>query len=180
MLLVPLSVWIAVGISEVVSELRRIRFPAPLLAIVLTGSLAAVAVSRVDQLSAPDVPPTLTDRIIESLEPRFLHQSIIGVERQDFRSVAQTSLILLRIQQQGAAAPARVLPLKEYESLFSNGDADTRRQTLEYISGVLSHGAFAVLGPRSQMKEALSQLQQQGYRVYTDTTNNTEYALVGR
>jgi hypothetical protein len=36
------------------------------------------------------------------------------------------------------------------------------------------------LGPRSQMKEALSQLQQQGYRVYTDTNNNTEYALVGR
>ena len=180
MLLVPLSVWIAVGISEVVSELRRMKFPAPLLAIVLTGSLCAFAVSRVDQLSTPDVQPALTDTIIESLEPRFLHQAIIGVEGQGFRSAAQTKLLLLQRQQQGAPAPARVFPLKEYESLLSNGDVDARRQTLEQISSALSHGAFAVLGPRSKMKEALSQLQQQGYRVYTDTNNNTEYALVGR
>lgn len=180
MLLVPFSVWIAVGISEVVSELRRIKFPAPLLVIVLTGSLCAIAVSRVEQLSAQDVQPALTDTIIESLEPRFLHQAIIGVEGQGFRSAAQTKLLLLRRHQQRVPAPARVLPLKEYESLLSNGDVDARRQTLDHISSALSQGAFAVLGPRSQMKETLSQLQQQGYRVYTDTNNNTEYALVGR
>jgi hypothetical protein len=180
MLLIPLSVWMAVGISEVIGELRKMRFPSPLLVLVLCGSLSALAISRVDQLSIPNVQPTLTDSIIESLEPRFLHQAIIGVEPQDFRSEAQTGLKLLRRHQQQAPAPDRILPLKQYESLLSNGDPQLRRLTVEEISTALSRRSFAVLGPRALMSETLAQLQQMGFNVYTTTFKSQEYALVGK
>ena len=180
MLLIPLSVWISVGISEVVQELRRLRVFPSLLGIMLTASLSAVALSRVNQLSIPDVQPSSTDTIIESLEPRFLHQAVIGVDGQDFRSAAQTKLLLVRRQQQKAPTPDRVLALADYESLLSNGNAEVRRKTLNNLSTSLSRGAFAVLGPPARMKGTLSELQQMGFTVYPRTINDVEVVIVGQ
>jgi hypothetical protein len=160
MALIPLSLWIAVGITETLNEFRKTLFPAPLMGAILCGALVATTTSRMHALSVPHVLPTPSDRLIESLQPRFINKAILAVEEQEFRRAAQSQLLLLRRQQQGLPIPKEILSAGKYQALTSSAEsaAELHEQILVEITKTLESGSAVVLGPRAKMETAIREI----------------------
>jgi hypothetical protein len=168
MALVPLSIWIAVGITELLAQFRRTQFPSSLMGVIACGALVAITGSRIGALYDAHTAPTPTDRLIESLEPRFINGALIAVEEQEFRRSAQTQLLMLGRHQRGLAVPAEILSAGKYQALNSEAesDAELRDRTLQEMINTIESGAAVIIGPRGPMNPAIRKLSSQGYMVY--------------
>lgn len=168
MALVPISMWIAIGITELLAQFRRTYFPSPLLGALACGAIVAITGSRIDVLSDANTAPTPTDRLIESLEPRFIDGALIAVEEQEFRRSAQTQLLMLGRRQRGLPVPAEILSAGKYQALKSDAesDAELRDRTLQEMINTIESGAAVIIGPRGPLTPAITKLHSQGYMVY--------------
>jgi hypothetical protein len=168
MALIPFSVWIAIGITESLNELRKAQFPAFATPVVICAALAGITASRVNALSFPNTTSTKTDLLIESLEPRFISKSIIAVEAQEFRASAQTQLLLLGRQQRGLPLPKEVISAGKYRALLSRdpSDVELRERTLKEMVNILETGAAVIVAPHVAMAATIQRLESEGYKAY--------------
>lgn len=160
MALVPFSMWIAVGLTEVMREFKRTRFPTPLMGAIACGALVAITMSRASALSVPRAALTRTDMLIESLEPSLLNGAIIGLEEQEFRGAAQTQLLILGRRQRELPAPAEILSAGLYQALVSvrESDAELQEQIIDRMSTALESGSAVIIGPRAAMESAIRKI----------------------
>jgi hypothetical protein len=160
MALIPISLWIAVGIAETMHEFRKTLFPTPLMGAVLCAALAAITESRMHALSVPHVPPTPSDMLVESLPPRFINGAILAVEEQEFRRAAQSQLLLLRRQQIGLPIPREILSAAKYQALTSSAESakELHEQVIIDMTKNLQSGSAVVLGPRASMETAIREI----------------------
>ena len=168
MALIPFSVWIAIGFTETLNEIRKAQFPAFATPFVICAALTGITASRVNALSFPNTTSTKTDLLIESLEPRFISKSIIAVEAQEFRASAQTQLLLLGRQQRGLPLPKEVISAGKYRALLSRdpSDVELRERTLKEMVNILETGAAVILAPHVAMAATIQRLESKGYKAY--------------
>lgn len=161
MLLIPIAIYIALGISEAYREARKSEISAW-----VAGALACCAVvitteSRLDALSEKELPRTLTDRVIEQLDSTIIDQSIVAAEEQEFRGRAQTQLLLRQRKQKGLPCPAKVLSEEELRVLAGFAlyfDDDQGREVVDKLRGALDSGASVILDSSLLTTKLLSKL----------------------
>lgn len=180
MALIPFSIWIAVGVTETVRELRTTRLPGLITGLLVYGAIAGTAASLFGSLALTNVTPTTTDHTIESLEPRFINGSIIAVEAQEFRGAAQTQLLLLGRKQRGVPVPSEVLSAGKYNALMSRSQSDRELQdkTIEDMARTLEGGAVVIIAPRAEMDPAIQRLGALGFKAYPSPTLGDRFAII--
>lgn len=166
--LIPFSIWIAIGVTETIRELRDTRLPGVVTGFIACAAILGTTALQLPTLSVPNVTPTTTDLLIATLEPRFISNSIVAVEAQEFRSSAQTQLLTLGRQQRGLPIPAEILSAGKYQALISKreADSDLRERVLKDMVTTLERGATVILAPRAQMDPIIQRLGSQGFKAY--------------
>jgi hypothetical protein len=180
MALLPFSIWIAIGITETLSELRKTRFPNAVIALITCGAVLGLTAFLSNNLSRPNVTSSLTNLLLESLAPRFIDRSVIAVEPQDFRRQAETQLLLLRRTQRGLPVPSTIIPKSAYQSLSSSTDMDAarRERTISTMLKALESGAAVIVAPRTQMDSVIQRLLSHGYKTYPSPVSEQDVAIV--
>jgi hypothetical protein len=178
MLLVPLAVWMAIGIVEAMNQARRARVPRALITSVPLVTALVIMVSRAGSLHFPTVPPTSTEVVISQLPPRLLHDATIGVEFMGFRTLAYTKVLLLQREQKGLTNPGLVVPENAYQHLLSTASLHERMAVVESLVQDLSNDKPVILGPYVSMLSTLQELSRLGFRVTPIDLPNLRVAYV--
>jgi hypothetical protein len=147
MLLVPIGMYIAIGLSETWVEARRTGVPAGLAGALICCVVVNTASTRMSTLSKEGVSPTLTERVITELEPLLINHAVVAAEELNFRGRAQAEILLLQRQQRGLAIPAEVLHEEEYKELELAAFTylDKGEDVLEKLRTALDSGAAVIL-----------------------------------
>ena len=180
MALIPISVYIAIGVAEALAELRRTKFPALISTALLCVALVIATKSLSESLSAPTIKPPLTDLILENAEPRFIHKAILGVEERTFRHHAQTQLIIFRREQVGLPVPSGILSNENYQALTSETMKlnIAKEIALSELASNLNAGYPVILGPRLAVSESLDRLAARGFKVYPLSIEGHDLAVI--
>lgn len=178
MLLIPLSVWISVGIAEALYEARRVRVPRIGIACALLATVVTITVSRALSLHFRFVQTSLTHVVTSTLEPRFVHNATIGVEDLGFRQLALTKVLLLSERQQGKPGPGSLLDSEQYATLNRGTPSAEKARVLEKLVQDLNANKPLVLGPYGNMLPILQELTRQGFTVQRMRVPGREVAVV--
>ena len=178
MLLIPLSIWMAVGMREALNEARRVRVPRSLTSCVLLATILTIVASRSASLHFRSVTPSATDLTINSIPPRLLHNATLGVEAIGFQSLALTKIHLLERQQKGIAVPARIMLDKSYESLVATIPSEEKANTLNELIDDLTNDRPLILGPSRSMIPTLKELSRRGFLVQPIRVGQVSLAYV--
>jgi hypothetical protein len=178
MLLIPLSVWVAVGIAEALNEARRVAIPRPITCGILLGAILSVTAYRGGSLHHAPAPLSATALVIENLEPRFIENATIGVEGAGFRTLALVKLMLLRREQQGMAAPTSIIPAAQYQALMGRESAEARENAFEALVQDLNDNKPVIIGPYEPMRPILEELSGRGFNVHRIRTHERSFAFV--
>jgi hypothetical protein len=178
MLLIPLSVWLAVGISEVLNELRRVRVPRLVVACALLTTVLAVTARHGASIHFTGVARSTTDLAIANLEPRFLHNATIGVGVQDFKQVALTKILLLQRKQRGMAIPSQLMPAEHYDALVRKEPSEARSTVINQLFQDLANNNPVILGPYNAMTSTLAELSSRGFKPRLIRVEEQELAIV--
>jgi hypothetical protein len=178
MLLVPLAVWIAVGITEVLKEARRVRVPRLAIVCVLLATTVTITANRAQSLHYRFVQPTFTHLVTPNLEPRFVHNATIGVENLGFQQLALTKIQILRQQQHGMPVPGTILSAEQYEPLIRGAPSEERTRVIEGLIQDLTTNKPLILGPYEKMLPTLEELSHQGFTVQLMRVGERNVAVV--
>ena len=178
MLLVPLSVWISVGIAEALYEARRVRVPRIGIACALLATAVTITASRAASLHVRFVQTSLTHVVASTLEPRFVHNATIGVEHLEFRQLAMTRVVLLGEQQDGKPVPGYLLDYEQYSALNRGSPPEEKTRVLDKLVQDLNANKPLILGPYGNMLPILRELSSKGFTVQLMRVTGREVAVV--
>jgi hypothetical protein len=165
MLLVPLAVWRAVGITVVLNEARRVRVPRLAIVCVLLATTVTITANRAQSLHYRFVQPPFTHLVTPNLEPRFVHNATIGVENLGFQQLALTKIQILRQQQHGMPIPGTILSTEQYDALIREAPSVERTKVIKGLIQDLNMNKPLILGPYEKMLPTLAELSHQGFTV---------------
>jgi hypothetical protein len=178
MFLIPLSIWLAVGIAEALNEARRARIPPVLVTCVPLAAALAITLHRTDSLHFAAVSPSATDLVIRKVPPRILHNATVGVEAIGFRTQALTNVLLLQREQQGWINPRIIMPEKTYQELVSSEPSEEREKAFEKLVEDLTNHRPLIVGPYHVMTPTLEALSRRGFKVWPLRVRHLELAYV--
>jgi hypothetical protein len=177
-LLIPLSIWIAVGIAEALSEARRAKIPRPLTAGLLLGVVASVTAYRGGSLHHSSGPHSSTARILNKLQPRFLANATIGVEAAEFGTVALAKILIFRRNQLGMAVPSSILTAAQYKALSGREGPEARSRAIDHLVQELNNNKPLIIGPYAAMLPVLQDLAHRGFTVQSLRVEGRSFAFV--
>ena len=178
MIIIPLSIWLAVGIAEAINEARRARIPRVLVTCVPVAAALAITLHRSDSLHFAGVSPSATDLVISEVSPRILHNATVGVEAIGFRTRALTNVLLLQREQRGWINPRIIMPEDTYQELVSTESSEEHEKAFEKLVEDLNNNRPLIVGPYHVMTPTLEALSRRGFKVWPLRVRHLELAYV--
>jgi hypothetical protein len=178
-LMLPVTLWISVGIARTIDELRKLTFPTSVTSPFLFIALALGSYSAY-RFTADDTKPSRPEvAVLETLSASVVNGAIIGVDPGDFRTFGFMKLTINARKRHGEPSPSRALLPDEYNALRAPNEP-AGVAVIDALAKEISPSHQLVLGPIDDFKIALHILSDRGFRATTATTPHMTVAIIAK